>query len=266
MNKAYVFLKRGWVTFASYRVEFVLQYVGLFVTVATFYLLSGMLKGTNVPALAKYGGDYTRFIIIGVVFQWFVTASLNSFSSSIRTEQMMGTIEFLLMSNTRLSTILFYSALWNFTRLLANTIIIFIISVLIFKVHLSLNLFPAFLILLLTVTSLSGIGMMSAGMIIASKQGDPINWVFATLSTILSGVFFPVEVLPSFLKSIATVLPTTHALSALRQTLILNGTLDATIAPITALTLFSLIAIPIGLLLFRWGFNKARATGSLVEY
>ncbi|PNS00267.1 hypothetical protein X927_04230 [Petrotoga mexicana DSM 14811] len=35
---------------------------------------------------------------------------------------------------------------------------------------------------------------------------------------------------------------------------------------IIVLIIMSLLAIPLGLLLFRFGFNKARETGSLIEY
>jgi ABC-2 type transport system permease protein len=170
------------------------------------------------------------------------------------------------MSSTKLSTILFCSAIWNFTRLLVNTIIIFIFASFVFNVPFSLNLFPAITVLFLAVTALSGIGMMSAGMIIAFKLGDPINWFFATLTGLLSGVFFPIEVLPSFLQRVALLLPATYALLALRQTLILNAPVVSIISHIAMLALFSLVTIPAGFLLFKWGFNKARMTGSLAQY
>lgn len=266
MRKAYVFLKRGWITFTSYKMQVIIQYGSLLLMVAIFYFVAEMIRGVQVPSLTKYGGDYTSFIVVGVVFQWFVAVSLNSFSSSIRSEQTMGTLEFLLMSRTPLSAVLFYSAVWNFTRVLLNTLVVFLLCMVIFNIHFTLNLLLALLLLLLTVTALSGIGMISAGMILAFKQGDPINWLFVTFTGLLSGVFFPVEVLPPMLKSVAFVLPTTYALVALRETLILNASLSSVSLHVAVMALFSLLTVPVGFVLFRWGFNKARVAGSLAEY
>ena len=266
MNKVYIFIKRGWITFTSYKMEFILNYMSLFVLITIFYFVSSMFKGTEIPSLEKYGGNYTTFIVIGVVFQWFISTSLRSFGSSIRNEQIMGTLEFLLLSRSSLFSILFYSALWSFTRLLLNSMVFFMFAVLIFGISFHINILSVLWILFFSIASLSGIGMMSAGMILLFKQGDPFNWIFATLSGLLSGTLFPIEVMPSFLKSISYLLPTTYALHALRQSLILNTSLYSNIKPIIILISFSLVSIPMGYFIFKWGFNKALIKGNLSQY
>ena len=49
----------------------------------------------------------------------------------------------------------------------------------------------AIVIFFLTLTSLSGLGMMSAGVIMISKHGDPIGFLWGVLSGLLSGVYYP---------------------------------------------------------------------------
>jgi ABC-2 type transport system permease protein len=113
---------------------------------------------------------------------------------------------------------------------------------------------------------LSGIGLMSAGVIMVTKVGDPITWIFTTLTGLLSGVLFPIQYLPSYLQVISYILPTTYALHALRMTLIQNATFAQILPQILVLILTAMITLPLGFYMFRWGFDKTRKTGTLAEY
>lgn len=266
MLKILIFLKRGWVIYSSYKMQMFTTYAGLFVTLVIFYFVSQMVNSSTVLYLGKYGKNYTSFIVVGLIFQWFVSVSLNSFSSSIRSEQTIGTLEFLLISKTNLFVILVYSSLWNFIRILLHSIILLTLASYIFKIEFSFNIVSIFIIILLTVTTLSGIGIMSAGFILAFKQGDPINWFFSAITAILSGVFYPVDALPQYLKNVAKFLPTTYALGALREVLILDASVSSITKSILILLVFAGITVPIGLIIFKWGYNKARIKGNLAEY
>lgn len=266
LNIIYVFIKRGFVTLISYKLQFALTYLKLFLTVTIFYFISKLVGGSVNQYLSEYNGNYAAFIITGVTFHSFISTSMNSFSSAIRLEQKMGTLEFLLMSKTRLPFVLVCSALWNFILVMVHSIVIFLFAIFIYKVNFSANLFPVFLILLFSVFTFSGIGMISAGFIIAFKQGDPVNWIFGAITGILSGVYFPVKVLPDFLNRISDFLPNTYALEGLRGALLNNNPVGDLQTQILVLLGFSLFTIPAGFLAFRWGFNRARKDGSLVEY
>jgi ABC-2 type transport system permease protein len=265
--KAWLFIKRGFLSMVSYRVALLIGLLSSFVGILQFGFMARFIsQGDNPPLLAQYGGNLLAYLIIGSAFTGFVGVSLNSFQGAIRGEQQMGTLEYLLMSDTPLGAILLYSALWNFLYTLMNTAILFLFVTVLFDVSLSINLPAAGFILFLTVLSLSGVGLMSAGMIMVTKQGDPINWIFTTLTGLLSGVLFPVEMLPSYLQVISHVLPTTHALKALRLTLIQGVSLSSVMPEIAFLIITSCFTIPLGLFAFNLGFNKARRTGSLGEY
>ena len=107
---------------------------------------------------------------------------------------------------------------------------------------------------------------MSAGVIIVTKVGDPITWVFTTLTGLLSGVLFPVEYLPTWLQAISLTLPTTHALHALRMTLLQGASVGQVSQPLTILFVMTLMTVPAGLLAVRLGFNRARRSGTLAHY
>ncbi|UCB51533.1 MAG: ABC transporter permease [Candidatus Zixiibacteriota bacterium] len=267
MTRPTAFIYRGIITMFSYRIALVLQILSMFITTASFYFLAKLVGfQANNPYLAQYGGDYMVFLIIGIIFQSFVMVSQSSFSQTIRNEQYMGTLESLLLSNTPLHKILTYSSLWTFLFTAINTGVILAIAIVVFKVNLNANLLASSIILALSIVSLAGIGMISAGVIMVTKQGDPVSWFVSIISAFLSGVYYPIEVLPKFLKSLALLLPNTHALIALRQTLINNYSIWQVKDQLFLLLIFSLVTIPLGIIAFRKGFDRARKEGTLSYY
>ncbi len=267
MFKLYLFLKRFIVTMVSYKTALVLGILSGFIGLLQFSFMGKFLTdGNSFPALEQYGGNLLSYLIIGTAFTSFLGVSLSSFQGTIRAEQQMGTLEFLLMSNTRLELILSYSGLMNFLQALLNVAILLIVVIFVFDIPMEVNIPAAALTMLLTIISLSGIGMMSAGIIIMTKVGDPITWIFTTLTGLFSGVLFPVEYLPPQLQAISMVLPTTYALDALRRALSNNASMFEIAPQLLLLGGIAMVTVPLGFAIFKMGYNRARKVGSLAQY
>ncbi|HOP08556.1 MAG TPA: ABC transporter permease [candidate division Zixibacteria bacterium] len=267
MYKIFLFLKRMIVTMFSYKTALALGVVGGFVGLLQFSFMGQFLEdGNTFPALQQYGGNLLAYLIIGSAFTSFVGVSLNSFQGTIRSEQQMGTLEYLLLSNTRLELVLIYAGLVSFLQAVVNVTLLLLIVIFVFGIPMDVNLAAAALVIVLTITSLSGIGLMSAGVIIVTKVGDPITWAFTTLTGLLSGVLFPVEYLPPWLQTVSWMLPTTHALHALRLTLIQSASTAEISQQLGLLLIMSLVTLPAGFLAVRLGFDRARKAGTLAHY
>jgi ABC-2 type transport system permease protein len=107
---------------------------------------------------------------------------------------------------------------------------------------------------------------MAAGFIVVFKRGNPVTWLVANLATLLGGVYYPVSVLPTWLQSVARLLPITYALDAMRGAL-LDGAGWGELAPdLLALVAFCLVLFPVAQLVFRAAVRKARIDGSLTHY
>ena len=64
-------------------------------------------------------------------------------------------------------------------------------------------LVSAVVVFLVSELAFSSIGILSATFTLVFKRGDPILWLFGGLSWLLGrGVFYPVEVLPHFLRKV----------------------------------------------------------------
>jgi ABC-2 type transport system permease protein len=251
----------------SYRTALLLGLFSGLLGIVQFGLMGQFVSyGNSFPLIEQYGGDLLTYLIIGSVFTSFVGVALHSFQSAIRAEQQMGTLEHLLLADLSLTSIMLYSAFWNFLQALLSATIIFVVVVLLFQVSIAINILVTALVLVLTVLSLSGIGMSSAGIILVTKRGDPVGWIFTTLTGLLSGVLFPVEILPHSILPLSAILPTTHALKALRMTLVLNASFQNVQSEILFLVVTTIVTLPFGLFIFRAGLKRAKREGSLSEY
>lgn len=263
MRKPLAFLKRDFLIEASYRFNFLLSLAGLLLSVAIFYFLGKMVDPSMVRGEAE---DYFSFALVGMALTLFLRTGLGSFSESLREEQMAGTLEAVMSTSTSLTTIVLSSSLWRFlfTSLAA---LAFLGTGLLFGVsYAGANWGAAALIFFLTVASFASLGIISASFVIVFKRGDPVNWAVSSLSILLGGVFYPVSVLPDWLRPLSRAIPITWSLDGLRGALLLGEGYGALLGEIAILALITAVLLPLSLFLFRLSVNHARRTGTLSKY
>jgi len=266
-KKAFSFIIRDLIIETSYKLEFFLRLFFILFSILTFYFIAKLVGGAGLQYLEPYGGDYFSFVLIGIAFSGYLTTALRGFSESIRGEQMMGTLEAMLVTPTNTSVIITLSALWSFIFTSFRVLIYLLIGVFLLNVNMSnANLFAAMVILILTIICFSSIGIISASFIMILKRGDPINMLFMGTSELFGGVLFPITILPGWLQNISHILPITYSLSGMRHALLQGYSLHALAPDIIALAVFSLVLVPLGILAFTFAVKKAKVDGSLVQY
>ncbi len=267
MAVASAFLKRDFSLAISYRLSFVLQFLGIFLSIAVFYFLAQLFGTAVAPQLEAYGGDYFSFVLIGLAFSGYMGLSLSSFAQSIREGQMMGTLEIMLLSPTRLSVILLSSSLWSYVLTTVRVVVYLLLGALVFGFSLShANLLTALVVLTLSITSFSSIGILSAAFVLFLKKGDPVAWLFGGVSTLLAGVYYPVSVLPDWLEPLSRFLPLTYALDAMRLALLKGNSLYDVRFDLLVLLGFTMVLTPLAFLVFRQALKRAKMEGSLIQY
>jgi ABC-2 type transport system permease protein len=127
--------------------------------------------------------------------------------------------------------------------------------------------FPAvLLIFLLSEAAFSSIGILSATFTLVFKRGDPLLWLFTGLSGLLGGVFYPIDILPKFLRDTAQLLPITHALIGMRAAFLQHASFTMLLPQIEILGVFGLVGLPLSLLAFHWGIRWAKIKGTLSHF
>ncbi len=267
-GRAIAFLRRDLQSELSYRFSFVLELAGVFFAVASFYFVAKLFGKAASPLLSPYGGDYFSFVLVGIAFLGFQTTGLSAFSSTVSGAQAQGTLEAMLVTPTRLSTIILSSSQWSFAFTSLRVGVYLILGAVFFGVDFSnADVLPALAALVLTVIAFSSLGIISASFIMIFKRGDPIAWLISSSSTLLGGVYYPISILPEWLQSISYLFPITYALDAIRLSLLQGeGYSGAVARDMLALVIFSMITLPISLIVFRYAVARAKKDGSLAYY
>ncbi len=267
VRKALAFVKKDVLEETSYKLAFLLHISGIFFQIFVFFFLSKLIGRESVPALKPYGGDYFAFVLIGIAFAGYHMAALSGFSTSIREAQMKGTLEAVLLTQTGIRSVVLCSSLYRFLWTSLTIVAYLLIGAVLFGVTIGgANALGALLVLVLTIASSSGLGIISASFVMVFKRGDPLAFAFSGASFLLGGVYYPVAVLPGWLQKVSYILPLRHSLEGMRLSL-LKGAPMSVIAPnVLALVGFTVILLPIGLVCFQYAVNRAKMDGSLTHY
>lgn len=267
LRKPYAIIKKEFLTAVSYKFDFTLRLFGIWVSIFIYYFLSKLINPALSSDLQPYGGDYFFFVIIGTGFASYLSVGLDSFSTSIREAQLMGTLEAILVTRTRFTTILVYQALWNFLFASIHVIAYLGFALLFTDARFeNPNWSAALVILSLTILVFSSLGIISGSIILVLKKGTPVNWIMNSVSSFMGGVYYPISVLPLWCQKLAFFLPITHSLEGIRLALMRGHSLGDLRMEALTLVVFAAVLFPLGIASFNMAFNKARRDGTLCQY
>lgn len=262
----WLFFKRDLWEALSYKLNFLFSLFGILFSSATFYFISQLISGQS-EVLGKYGGNYFSFVIIGLAFSGVLNIFQEGLPGIIRSAQLLGTLEALLITPTPMAVILLGSSLYPLVYSVLQSLVQIGLALVIFGLKLgTVNWLGAILLFGLTILTYMSIGILSASFILVFKLGNPFSWAFGSLSALFGGVFFPVAVLPGWLRWLSSLLPITYSLEGLRKSLLLSLPLEALWPEIKALLIFSFLLGPLSLFVFRVALKKAKKDGTLTHY
>lgn len=254
----------------TYKMWVLLDLMSTLMFVITYALVSRIVSPDRLVAGGYTRGGYLAFSVIGIAFQQYVFSSVLGISEAIRDEQWFGTMETILSSPTSFRIFLLGESLFRFmisTILLTGAVGLGIALGATFEVSPAIIGSVAVLSVLMVFSHLA-IGIASAGVIMKIKQGDPVAWAFSWLTQLVSGVFYPLNVLPNYLKWVGLAFPLTYSLHGVRLCLMGGRTIaDPVVARnVLWLCIFIAISMPVSLYIFRIGYDSSRRDGSLGQY
>lgn len=267
LQALYAFLVRDLQTEISYRLAFLMQFFGLFVSTALWFLMARFI-GSSPDVTEQTGGlEYFPYALAGLMISRFLDVSLHVYAGSIRTEQTTGTLEAMLVTPTRLGSIVLASSGFSFVFAALQAGLYLLFGVFLFGVRLNVgSVLGVFVAIVLTIVGMSGIGILSAAFVLYFKRGNPIEFLISTTSLLLGGVLIPTRALPDWLEPFSQFIPTYHAAEAVRDVLLRGQGLAAASGHLLALAAFAVVLVPIGLIGARFAVRRAKRDGSLVQY
>jgi ABC-2 type transport system permease protein len=112
--------------------------------------------------------------------------------------------------------------------------------------------------------SFVGIGMMTAVLpLVSPEKGTQLGFIAQGLLLVVSGVYYPVSVLPQWMQWISVVSPATYTLEGARRAVLDGASVSAVWDDLWPLILIGALAVPLGLYVFSLGERYAKRHGRL---
>lgn len=261
-----VFFQRDLRIASTYRSPFFLEAIEALFGTATFYYVARFVDSPALREALPRGKTYFAYSLVGFVFFDYLHAAMDTFDRSLQEARDTGTLEPLLVTQVSLPVILIGSAFYPFvsTSLRVGVYIAWASAFFDFPLR-EANWLAVLVVLLATLLAFSGFGVLSASYLLLFKRGNPGKWFVLGVSSIVSGMLFPVEVLPPWLQVIAHINPVTYALDAMRGALLDGAALPSLAKPLLLLLVFAAILLPVSMLVFSWVLRRTKVTGTLTH-
>lgn len=266
MHKLLSLLRANWMVGASYRVQMLISFASLLVTVVPVYFIAHALQPTMAHAIRGEGDQYFGFVLVGMIAFTFVTVAVNALPKVISAGIGSGTLEAYLATPTGLPTILggllSYEFLWSLARA-----VLLLAAGAALGAHVAWGRSLAALgIVALIVLAHIPFGIFGAALVLWFRTTGPLPKAVMTVSGLLGGVYYPTHVVPSWLHLISAALPLTYGLRALRRLLLEGASAPAVAGDVAALAAFAVVLCLASVLAFAMALRDAKRDGSLAQY
>jgi ABC-2 type transport system permease protein len=210
-------------------------------------------------------GRVTTILLVGAVVWAYLGIIFEILTETVAWERWEGTIEYTFMAPLSRPIHLFGMGLFAIVYGIIRAILLFGVVALFFDIDVGgANFVAALVILLIASISFIGIGMMTAVLpLISPEKGTQLGFIAQGILLVVSGVYYPVDVLPEWMQWLATISPATYALDGMRDAILEGDGLPMMWDEIWPLILIGIASVPLGLAVFRRGERYAKQHGKL---
>ena len=263
----WTFIIRGLRIDLSYRLSFVGRHVGQLVYLLFLFFLGRVVESGSPALLDRYGDRYFTFLLVGGVFSQYLTTGMRLLPQAVRDEVMVGSLECILVTPVPTVLALLGPTLWaQIEATLALGGYLLIGGGLMGADFSHANWGAAIVITVLSYVCLLAWGILSVAFVVVFKRTDPVNSLIGATISFFSGVYFPIAVLPIWLRAFSYIFPLTYSLDLLRSTLLDGTPLSALGSYLWILLLLTIVSLPLSLLALDRSVKRAKQTGTLAHY
>ncbi|HEY3960955.1 MAG TPA: ABC transporter permease [Gaiellaceae bacterium] len=230
-------------------------------TIANTLTIVFISRGVGVAPAAQ--NELATKLLVGGVIWAFLGIIFEIVTETVAWERWEGTIEYTFMAPVSRPVHLIGMGIYAVIYGLVRAAAVFIAVVAFIGLHLPhANYTAAVELLAIASVSFIGVGMMTAVLpLISPEKGTQLGFVAQGLMLVVSGVYYPVSVLPGWMQWVAKISPATYALRGNREQ-VLHGT-GLAWADVWPLLVIGAFSIPIGLVVFKAGERYAKKHGKL---
>ena len=256
MERNYHLVKRYW----SWEIVWLAYSTANCLAIGYIGVGMGAVGGANIDSEAL-----VLYLVIGALVWRYLALIFYWITDLVGLERWEGTIEYTLMAPIHRLTHMAGQTVFSIIYSLISTGLVLLAAVVAFRLDLrQANLPGAVLVVLAGSLSFIGIGIIGSILpLLFPERGAQMTHVIIAVLLLISGVYYPVEVLPEWLQSLAVLSPATYVLEGARAALLENAGLEVLMQSIIPALLIGLLAIPLGLQVFAMAERYAKRTGKL---
>jgi ABC-2 type transport system permease protein len=200
--------------------------------------------------------NYFQFVAPGIISMVVMMSLMTGLPHAISYEKDMGTLDGMLVAPTNRLSIILGKVLAQTVRGVVQAAIIFALAVLLFGVVVYGNLLLVAGLILLSVFSFVGLGILITSFTDKEETATMVMMTLMFPMMFLSGVFFPIQQMPWFMQDVAQVLPLTYATTALRKVMVLGADVSAVWTEILILFAFGAVLLAVAVPMFRKAMTR----------
>jgi ABC-2 type transport system permease protein len=264
-SKLGAFLRRDFLVRLSYRTALISDWINLFAQALVFSFVSKLVHPIHLAGVGRT--TYIAYVTVGIAVAGFMALGLARLVSAIQQEQLLGTLESLMVTPTTASVVLLGSVVYDMIYVPIRTVVFLIIVSIVFNVSFAASGYvPAILILATFIPFVWGLGSIASASILTYRRGSGQIGLVTFALTFTSGAYFPLALFPSWVASLARLNPIAIAITGMRAQLIGDAGWHDALVTMAKLVPFSAITLLLGLYAFRLAMRRERRLGTLGLY
>lgn len=263
LNASYAFVERNFRAVRRYwgwEIAFLVYAIVNALTIA--YIAPG---GAVVAGTAFDSQALILYLVVGTIVWAYLNGVFDNVAFMISWERWEGSIESTFMAPARRLSLLLGSSAFAVVYSLLRSIVILGAVALFFDLDLGrANWLGTLAALAIGSVSFLGVGIMASALpLLFLERGTQMTIVVQAALLLVSGVFYPVEVLPAWLQALSRISPATYVLKTMRAA-VLDGAPVSELAPdFVPLAIITVVSLPLGMWVFRQAERYALRTGRL---
>ena len=258
MRQTWAFLFRGY--------HLTRRYIG-WVIVFNFY---AVVTSATVALIGVAAGNYqlTITLVVGALLWNYMSSLYNEIAMSIAYERWEGTLEYTFMAPVSRLIHLLGVSLYSLINSVITTLIVLVALVFLTNLNLrGVNLPGVLVVVAVSSFAFVGLGLIAAVFpVMSAERGAEATHIFQGSLLLVSGVYYPIEVLPGWLQPLSAISPATYTLAACRRLFgvgvsgstpdhLSGASLSSVSHELFVLALMGAVLMPFGL----WVFLKVEA-------
>jgi ABC-2 type transport system permease protein len=216
--------------------------------------MSGAPEPVNLNEEAAQGKDfnYIDYIVPGLIAMVVMFSGLNGYAQEIAVYREKGILRRIKVSPLSLPSFLAggISTVLLFT--IAQAAALFALGIFAFKLHVAGNYFYMIVLILLGAMSFLAMGFLISSLSKTGRSAQMAGTAVGMPMMFLSGVFFPLSIMPVALKVIARVFPLYYLGDALRRVMVDSASIASVWLDVLVLIGVGIIAFIASVRFFRW--------------